>query len=81
MDTRISYGKHPPNKTNKQIIPHYSTDQKAFVELEKRAKEFGMHDRYKQILHKEDQDEATATLKQKCAAILKAQKSQDEREV
>lgn len=76
MHVRTSYGRHFPGEQYRQTIPRYSTDNESFRLLEGRAKEFGAYDLWKQFLDEEGQHEATATLKQKCVAILKARKLQ-----
>jgi hypothetical protein len=76
MHVRISYGRHYPGQQYRQTIPRYSTDEEAFKVLAGRAKVFGTYDLSKQLLLDEGQDEATATLRQKCLAILKARKAQ-----
>lgn len=65
-------GNRPPDERFRKTIPRYSTDEKAFAELRRRAIEFGTYELSKQFLDEEGQDEATATLKQKCVALLKA---------
>ena len=74
MYTRKSYGSDPPDKRYRETIPYYSTDEEAFSQLQERLKEFIDYAHYKQFLDAAGQDEATATLKHKCVAILAARK-------
>jgi hypothetical protein len=76
MHTRPSWGRQPPNEVHREIIPRYSTDSTAFMKLERRAREFGAYDFCEQFLAEQGQEAATATLKQKCFAILKARRLQ-----
>ncbi len=80
MHTRSDYGNHPPDPRHRKIIPHYSTDSESFKKLKERAKEFGTYELCKQFLAEEGQDETSATMKQKCMAILKARRLQLRRE-
>jgi hypothetical protein len=74
MHTRLPYGRRPPDSRYREIIPRYSADKEAFSELERRVIAWKLHDLCKQFLQEDGQGEATATLKQKCVAMLKAKK-------
>ena len=65
---------HVPPPTSRRTIPRYSTDKKAFCELEGRVKGWKLYEDYLECLKEEDEDETTATLEQKCVASLKAKK-------
>jgi len=72
---RGGYGEHHvTSSTLRETIPHYSTNKEAFGKLEERIKGFDLYELYLQLLFEEGQDEAIATLEQKCIAALKAQK-------
>lgn len=74
---RTGYGKeHIPSPTLRRTLPHYSTDKKAFGELEERIEGWNLYNHYLECLTEEGQDETTATLEQKCVASLKARKEQ-----
>lgn len=67
---------HPLDERERKTIPYYSTDQKAFVEVERRVKGgTSLYELYKQFLDEAGQDEITATLEQKCVASVRARKS------
>lgn len=65
---------HVTSSTLRETIPHYSSNNAAFGKLERRIKAFNLYELYLQLLFEEGQDEAIATLEQKCIAALKAQK-------
>ncbi len=67
-------GHHVTSPTLRETIPHYSSNDEAFSKLEERIKGFNLYELYLQLLFEEGQDEAIATLEQKCIAALKAQK-------
>lgn len=72
---------HIPDPRQRKTIPYYSTDAKAFAEVEERAKIFGLYERYLELLIAEGLLESTATLEQKCLAMLRTRRPQKEREV
>jgi hypothetical protein len=76
MHTRDYDHHRPADERYRKTIPPYSTDEKEFNELERRVKAFGLNDLYLQFLMEEGQDETTATLEQKCIAMVKARKRQ-----
>ncbi len=69
------WGRHGSDSRHSQTIPHYSTDMKDFDVLKRRAE---IHNGYlwKQLLNEQGLNESTATLRQKCRAILKAKESE-----
>lgn len=74
---RIGYGENNVADPNLRItIPRYSTDEKAFCELEERIEGFALYRCYSELLSKEGRDETTATLEQKCIAALQSRKLQ-----
>lgn len=78
---RTDYGKYNvPSPTLRQTIPRYSTDEKAFNQLEERIKGFNLYNCYLECLTAEGADKLTATLEQKCIAALKAHKLQFKRQ-
>lgn len=73
---RTGYGKWNVNpSTSRATIPRYSTNRAAFEELAARIEGFNLYDSYLECLREEGQDEATATLEQKCIACIKARGS------
>jgi hypothetical protein len=67
--------RHPDERLRK-IIPRYSTDSGAFGEVERRIQSQNLYQLYLRALFEEGQDDATATLEQKCVAALKARSPQ-----
>jgi hypothetical protein len=61
-----------PDKQLRETIPRYTTDKEAFGRLRSRLEFYGIADLYLQFLADEGLDGTTATLEQKCVAILNA---------
>jgi hypothetical protein len=63
------------DERDRKTIPYYSTNDEAFSEIYRRCIEFKVYELFIKFLADEGQDEITATLNQKCVAILKAIKN------
>lgn len=66
----------PADKSLRETIPRYSTDKKAFGEVERMVNVYNLHELYLQLLFEGGHNVASATLEQKCGAILRARKLQ-----
>lgn len=66
-----------PDPKEKQDIPRYSSDEEAFRRLLNQVE--SLADLYSQALEDEGLSEATASLEQKCLALLEAQRRRRKR--
>jgi hypothetical protein len=75
---RDEYGHHHhPDEKLRRTIPHYSTDRKAFADVERKLEVIaGLRDFYEQCLEEAGLKESTAPQRKKCAAIYKARRRQ-----